>query len=76
MKQNPLRTSVIGIYPFPGWLEFASHNLPQFGKDDLAELQDDAVVTAVHDQLAAGFVHADPARHSVRRPRGGRWSLR
>jgi 5-methyltetrahydropteroyltriglutamate--homocysteine methyltransferase len=55
MNGNPLRTSVIGSYPFPGWLEFASHSLPQFGKDDLAELQDDAVITAVHDQLAAGL---------------------
>ncbi len=55
MKENPLRTSVIGSYPFPGWLDFASQNLPQFGKDDLAELQDDAVIAAVHDQLAAGL---------------------
>lgn len=55
MKGNSLRTSVIGSYPFPGWLEFASQNLPQLGKDDLAELQDDAVIAAVHDQLAAGL---------------------
>jgi 5-methyltetrahydropteroyltriglutamate--homocysteine methyltransferase len=51
----PLRTSVIGSYPFPGWLEFAAQHLPQFGPDDLAELQDDAVVAALHDQLAAGL---------------------
>jgi len=55
MKNNPLRTSVIGSYPFPGWLEFASHHLPQFGSADIAEAQDDAVITALHDQLAAGL---------------------
>ena len=32
-----LRTTVIGSYPFPGWLEFASRHLDQFGPDDLAE---------------------------------------
>src|SRR5438046_3615950 len=55
MKNQPLRTTVIGSYPFPGWLEFASRNLNEFGADDLAELQDDAVIAAVHDQLAAGL---------------------
>jgi len=55
MKTNPLRTTVIGSYPFPGWLEFASQNLDHFGVDDIAEAQDDAVVTALHDQLAAGL---------------------
>ena len=55
MKERPLRTTVIGSYPFPGWLEFASTNLDKFGKDDLAELQEDAVIAAVHDQLAAGL---------------------
>ena len=55
MKTCPLRTSVIGSYPFPGWLEFASQNLPRFGPADIAEAQDDAVVVAMHDQLAAGL---------------------
>src|SRR5687768_17152885 len=55
MKDRPLRTTVIGSYPFPGWLEFASQNLSQFGSADVAELQEDAVVCAVHDQLAAGL---------------------
>ena len=27
MRSNPLRTSVIGSYPFPGWLELASVQL-------------------------------------------------
>lgn len=51
----PLRTSVIGSHPFPGWLELASHQLDRFGPDDLAELQDDAVIAALHDQMAAGL---------------------
>src|SRR3954471_21097712 len=54
MKEKPLRTSVIGSYPFPGWLEFASQHLDQFGTADRAELQEDAVIAAVHDQISAG----------------------
>jgi 5-methyltetrahydropteroyltriglutamate--homocysteine methyltransferase len=53
MTPTPLRTTVIGSYPFPGWLELASQRLEAFGPDDLAELQEDAVVAAVHDQVAA-----------------------
>lgn len=55
MKEQPLRTTVIGSYPFPGWLEFACQNLDQFGEADRAELQEDAVIAAIHDQLAAGL---------------------
>jgi 5-methyltetrahydropteroyltriglutamate--homocysteine methyltransferase len=55
LKSNPLRTSVIGSYPFPGWLEFAAGHLDRFGPADLAEAQDDAVVCALHDQKAAGL---------------------
>ena len=55
MKSSPLRTSVIGSYPFPGWLEFAATHLDQFGPDDLAEVQRDAVVCAVNDQLESGL---------------------
>jgi len=55
MKRRPLRTTVIGSYPFPGWLEFASSRLDEFGPDDRAELLDDAVTVAVHDQIAAGL---------------------
>jgi molybdopterin-biosynthesis enzyme MoeA-like protein len=56
---------MIGSYPFPGWLEFASQHLPQFGPADVAEAQDDAVITALHDQLAAGRAHGTGG---VRRP--------
>ncbi|MDQ3623980.1 MAG: cobalamin-independent methionine synthase II family protein [Verrucomicrobiota bacterium] len=55
MQPRPLRTTVIGSYPFPSWLEFACRHLDQFGQDDLAELQQDAVIAALHDQLAAGL---------------------
>lgn len=55
MKERPLRTTVIGSYPFPSWLEFACTHLDQFGRDDLAEMQNDAVIVAVHDQIAAGL---------------------
>lgn len=55
MKTSPLRTSVIGSYPLPGWLEFCAHHLSQFGSADLAELQEDAVIAAVHDQVNAGL---------------------
>src|SRR5205809_2213001 len=55
MKQNPLRTTVVGSYPFPGWLEFVSVHLDELGSDEIAELLDDAVTAAVHDQIAAGL---------------------
>src|SRR5947208_14024502 len=55
MNQRRLRTTVIGSYPFPGWLELASTKLDEFGTDDLAELLDDAVVCAGNDQVAAGL---------------------
>jgi 5-methyltetrahydropteroyltriglutamate--homocysteine methyltransferase len=55
LKERPLRTTVIGSYPFPGWLEFACRHLDQFGEADRTELQEDAVIAAIHDQVAAGL---------------------
>jgi 5-methyltetrahydropteroyltriglutamate--homocysteine methyltransferase len=55
MKEAPLRTTVIGSYPLPGWLEFACAHLDQFGEADRSELRDDAVIAAIHDQVAAGL---------------------
>lgn len=55
MQPRALRTTVIGSYPFPAWLEFASSYLGSFGSADVAEMQDDAVVAAIHDQVAAGL---------------------
>jgi 5-methyltetrahydropteroyltriglutamate--homocysteine methyltransferase len=55
VKERPLRTTVVGSYPFPGWLEHATAHLGDFGPDDVAELVDDAVLCAVHDQVEAGL---------------------
>ena len=55
MQSHLLRTTVIGSYPFPNWLEFATANLDEFGSADLAEMQDDAATCAIADQLAAGL---------------------
>ena len=49
-----IRTTVIGSYPAPGWLEHAVAHLDAFGPADIAELQDDAVVAAIADQVRAG----------------------
>lgn len=55
MKEHPLRTTVIGSYPFPSWLEYASLHLDQFGSEEIAEIQEDAVQIAIHDQVKAGL---------------------
>lgn len=55
MTECPLRTTVVGSDPFPGWLEFACQNLDKFGEADREELIEDAVVAALHDQLEAGL---------------------
>lgn len=52
---TPIRTTVVGSYPFPGWLEFATQNLEKFGPADVEEMINDAVVAAIHDQVAAGL---------------------
>jgi 5-methyltetrahydropteroyltriglutamate--homocysteine methyltransferase len=51
----PIRTTVVGSYPFPGWLEFASQNLDKLGAADIEEMVEDAVIAAVHDQVNAGL---------------------
>jgi len=55
MKEHPLRTTVIGSYPFPSWLELASQQLDKFGTNEITELQEDAVIVAIHDQVDAGL---------------------
>src|SRR5689334_1580455 len=55
MSSIPIRTTVVGSYPFPGWLEFASHNLDKFGAADIEEMIEDAVIAAIHDQVTAGL---------------------
>lgn len=55
MNERPLRTTVIGSYPFPGWLEYATVNLDDFGSADREEMIDDAVTVAIADQTRAGL---------------------
>lgn len=55
MQPRALRTTVVGSLPFPGWLEFVSAHLDEFGKDDIAEMLDDAVLAAIGDQVTAGL---------------------
>ncbi len=55
MQPIPIRTTVIGSYPFPGWLEYAVKNLPEFGNADREEMIEDAVIAAIHDQVTAGL---------------------
>jgi len=55
MQPKPIRTTVVGSYPFPGWLEFSSMNLDKFGAADIEEMIEDAVVAAIRDQTTAGL---------------------
>lgn len=55
MQPIPIRTTVVGSYPFPGWLEYSSQHLDSFGAADIEEMADDAVIAAVHDQMKAGL---------------------
>jgi 5-methyltetrahydropteroyltriglutamate--homocysteine methyltransferase len=50
-----ITTTVIGSYPFPGWLELASANVGEMGPDDLEEAARDATLVAVMDQVRAGL---------------------
>jgi 5-methyltetrahydropteroyltriglutamate--homocysteine methyltransferase len=55
MQPIPIKTTVVGSWPFPSWLEFASENLDKFGAADINEMIEDAVVNAIHDQVTAGL---------------------
>jgi 5-methyltetrahydropteroyltriglutamate--homocysteine methyltransferase len=55
METRPLRTTVIGSYPFPSWLEYASQYLDSFGAAEVEEMVEDAVIAAIHDQTTAGL---------------------
>jgi len=84
MKEAPLRTTVIGSYPFPAWLEFACANLAQFGEADRTELIEDAVRIAVGDQVQAGLdvitdgeqTRLDFNLRSMAFSRGSNWNRR
>ena len=53
--RSPLLTTGVGSYPFPGWLEYATAHLEQFGETDIEEMRTDAVTVAVQDQVASGL---------------------
>lgn len=55
MPHDPIRTTVMGSYPFPGWLEHAAAHPEAFGPADVAEMQDDATTAAIMDQVRAGL---------------------
>src|SRR4051794_40559150 len=55
MQEHPLRTTIIGSYPFPAWLELVSLRMEDLGVADFDEALDDAVAAAVRDQVAAGL---------------------
>jgi 5-methyltetrahydropteroyltriglutamate--homocysteine methyltransferase len=55
MQPLPIRTTVVGSYPFPGWLEFSTQHLNEFGPADIEEMAEDAVIAAIHDQVHAGL---------------------
>lgn len=55
MQPIPIKTTVVGSWPFPSWLEFSSQNLDKFGQADINEMIEDAVVNAIHDQVSGGL---------------------
>lgn len=55
MQPLPIKTTVVGSLPFPGWLEKASQQLDVYGPADIEEMIEDAVIAAIHDQVAAGL---------------------
>ena len=80
-KSTPLRTSVIGSYPFPAWLEFASQQpRANSARTTSPRCRTTRTTAAIHDQLAAGLDvdhrrRADPLRLQplvLRLPRGHR----
>lgn len=57
MSPQPLLTSVVGSHAHPGWFVagIAAAERGEFGPADLAEMLDDAVDLAIHDQEIAGI---------------------
>jgi len=55
MQPIPIKTTVVGSWPFPGWLGFVVDNLEKLGPADINEMIEDAVVNAIHDQVSAGL---------------------
>jgi 5-methyltetrahydropteroyltriglutamate--homocysteine methyltransferase len=55
MPHEPIRTTVVGSYPFPGWVELAGEHIGELGPDDREEAIRDAVWAAIGDQVRAGL---------------------
>ena len=55
MPHEPIRTTVVGSYPFPGWVELFAAHAAEVGEDDREEAVRDAVTAAVGDQVRAGL---------------------
>ena len=57
MNTDPLLTSVVGSHAHPGWFAhgIAAAQRGEYGPADLAELLDDGVDLAIHDQEKAGI---------------------
>jgi 5-methyltetrahydropteroyltriglutamate--homocysteine methyltransferase len=55
VSHQPIETTVIGSYPFPGWLELCAANTDQLGPDDADEAARDATLVAIMDQVRAGL---------------------
>jgi 5-methyltetrahydropteroyltriglutamate--homocysteine methyltransferase len=55
LPHGPVETTVIGSYPFPGWLEMCSAHVDELGPDDIEETGRDATLAAITDQVRAGL---------------------
>jgi len=55
VPHGPVETTVIGSYPFPGWLEMCSAHVDELGPDDSEEAARDATLAAIMDQVHAGL---------------------
>jgi 5-methyltetrahydropteroyltriglutamate--homocysteine methyltransferase len=55
VPHEPILTSVVGSYPFPGWLELVGMHPEETGVEDREEAVRDAVTAAIADQVRAGL---------------------
>jgi len=55
VPHGPVETTVIGSYPFPGWLELCAAHVDELGPDDSDEAARDATLAAIMDQVRAGL---------------------
>jgi 5-methyltetrahydropteroyltriglutamate--homocysteine methyltransferase len=55
VPHEPIQTTVVGSYPFPGWLELVGLHPEETGAEDRDEAVRDAVTVAIADQVEAGL---------------------